>query len=273
MKTQLRPLSTAWAAAMFGAALVCAGAAATAAETDVVRIMEKNASVFKVVGSESTASFVLTNKAGQERLRKTTSSTKLQANGTDNMRVTRFLAPVDVKGTVSLMIENAAADDSLWVYLPALKKVRRLASSNMKDSFVGTDFSNADVIGYKVTEWSYTLLREESVDAEPCYVIQAIPKNATVRSNTGYSKRVQWVRKDNLMTVKSELWDEGGEPLKTTSYHDIQLVDAAQGKWQAMRLEANNLQTGHRTSIRIESFKLSHDVSNDVFTPRYLERE
>lgn len=266
-------LLAAWVAAAIGIAFVYAPAVATAAEADAAAIMEKNATVFKVVGSESAASFVLTNKAGQERLRKTISSTKLQPNGTDNMRVTRFLSPADVKGTVSLMIENAAGDDGLWVFLPALKKVRRLASSNMKDSFVGTDFSNADVIGYKIGEWSYALLREESVDGEPCYVIQASPKSEAVRSNTGYSKRMQWVRKDNFMTVKSELWDEGGEPLKTTSYHDIQLVDATQGKWQAMRLEANNLQTGHRTSIRIESFKVSQHVPDDVFTPRYLERE
>ena len=244
-----------------------------AAEPDLNQIMEKNFMVNKVVDSVSDATFTLINKTGQERVRKTFGTSKLQENGIDNMRMTRFMAPPDVKGTVSLLIEHADKDDDIWIYLPALKKVRRLVSSNKKDSFVGTDFSYADVIGYKVNEWNYTLLKEEVVDGQPCYVIEATPKNETVKRDTGSAKRTMWLRKDNLVTVKAEFLDESGEALKTLAFYDVQQVDAKRGKWQAMRLEANNVQTGHRTVIQFENFKVNQNVKDDFFTKRYMEKE
>ena len=85
-------------------------------------------------------------------------------------------------GALSLMIEHGDRDDDLWVYLPALKKVRRLAASNKKDSFVGTDFSYGDMIGYKIDDWTHRLLREETVDGAQCYVIESIPKTDAGKS-------------------------------------------------------------------------------------------
>lgn len=244
-----------------------------AAETDLTKIMQKNFVVSKVYDSVADATFTLINKTGQERVRKTFGTTKLEENGIDNMRMTRFLSPPDVKGTVSLLIEHAEKDDDIWIYLPALKKVRRLVSNNKKDSFVGTDFSYADVIGYKVGEWNYKLLKEELVEGQPCYVIEALPKSDAIKTSNGYSKRIGWLRKDNLMTVKMDFWDEAGQLLKTSTYNDIQLVDKPRGKWQAMRLEASNVQTGHRTVIKFDNFKANQQVKDEFFTTRYMEKE
>ena len=245
----------------------------SAAELDLTPIMEKNFMVSKVPDSVSDATITLTNKSGQERVRKTFGITKLQPNGIDNMRMTRFMSPPDVRGTVSVLIEHANKDDDIWIYLPALKKVRRLVASNKKDSFIGTDFSNGDVIGYKVNEWNYKLLKEEALDGLACYVIESIPKNEEIKNNTGYSKQITWIRKDNLMSVKSESFNEAGEILKTITFSDVQLVDVKRGKWQAMRLEANNLQTGHRTVIKFENFKVNQQVKDEFFTTRYMEKE
>lgn len=259
------------------AILVALGCAVTAPahgdDGGIVPIMEKNAMVTKVVGSVSDATFTLINSSGQERVRKTFVTSKLQANGVDNMRMTRFTSPPDIKGTVTLMVEHAEGDDDIWIYLPALKKIRRLVASNKKDSFVGTDFAYADVIGFKVPEWNYRMTKEELFENEPCYVIEATPKNATIASNTGYSKRIDWIRKDNLVTVKSEYWDEAGSPLKTLNFHDLQLVDTGRGKWQAMRMEALNRQTGHRTIIRFENFKVDQKIKDAFFSTRYMETE
>lgn len=244
-----------------------------AAEADLIQIMQKNFVVSKVYDSVANATFTLINKTGQERVRKTFGTTKLEENGIDNMRMTRFLSPPDVKGTVSLLIEHAEKDDDIWIYLPALKKVRRLVSNNKKDSFVGTDFSYADVIGYKVGEWNYKLLKEELIEGQPCYVIEFLPKSDAIKTSNGYSKRIGWLRKDNLMAVKMDFWDETGQLLKTSTYTDIQLVDKARGKWQAMRLEANNVQTGHRTVIQFDNFKANQQVKDEFFTTRYMEKE
>lgn len=243
------------------------------AAPDLNSIMQTNADVSRVVGSTTNATFTLISKNGQQRVRKVFGTTRLQANGSDNMRMTRFLAPADVKGTVSLLIEHAQTDDDMWVYLPALKKVRRLVSSNKKDSFVGTDFSYADVIGFRTAEWNYRLLREEPLDGQACYVIEAVPRSAQVQANTGYSRRVNWIRKDNLVTLRSEFWDESGQMLKTETFADVRQVDPARNKWQAMRLEAHNVQTGHRTIIQFEDFRLNEQVREDFFTTRYMEKE
>lgn len=246
---------------------------AQAAEPNLGEIIKKSLMINKVLDSTSDATFTLTNKSGQERTRKTYGVSKLQANGIDNMRMTRFLSPSDVKGTVSLLIEHSAADDDIWIYLPALKKVRRLVSSNKRDSFVGTDFSYGDVIGHKQEEWHYKLLREETVDGELCYVIEAVPKHDTVRINSGYAKRTLWIRKDNAFAIKGEMDDENGQPYKTFHMTELQKVDSARDKWQAMRLESKNLQTGHQTVIKFENFKVNQKVRDDFFTERYMAKE
>ncbi|MBI3625094.1 MAG: outer membrane lipoprotein-sorting protein [Candidatus Rokubacteria bacterium] len=246
---------------------------ASGAEQSAAEIMQTNFVVTKVLDSVSRATLTLINKNGQERVRTVFGTTKLQPNGTDNMRMTRFLSPPDIKGTVTLLIEHSDRDDDIWIYLPALKKVRRLVASNKKDSFVGTDFSYGDVIGHKVEEWQHRLLREELLDGQPCYVIESLPRTDAVKSNSGYSKRQSWIRKDNDVTVKAEFWDLAGQPLKTLTAADVQLVDPARRKWQPMRLEMSHLQTGHRTIIQFENFKANQQIKDDFFTTRYMERE
>jgi len=236
-------------------------------------IMDKNFVVAKYADSTSESTMTLTNKSGQKRVRKTFGTSKLEPNGIDNKRMTRFLEPTDVKGTVSMLIEHTDRDDDIWIYLPSVKKVRRLISSNKKDSFVGTDFSYGDVIGHKVKEWNHTMLKDEEVDGTPCFVIEAIPKDATIKANTGYSKRIVWIQKDNFVTLKSIAYDEAGELLKEARYKHFKEVDPVKKKWQAGILEARNLQTGHSTVITIDNFKVNIGVKDDYFTTRYMEQQ
>jgi hypothetical protein len=263
-------------AAAGGTALVVGlllGAAPAAAQPSAAEIMERNFNVTKVVDSVSEATFTLISKTGQERVRKTAAVTKLQANGVDNMQLIRFLSPPDVRGTAILLIEHSDRDDDIWVYLPALKKVRRLVSSNKRDSFAGTDFSYGDVIGHKVGEWEHRLVGEEPVDGQACYVVESVPRMEAVKVSAGYARRRSWIRKDNFVMAKGEYWDQAGQPLKTIRAGSVQLVDPGRQKWQAMRLEALNSQTGHRTVIQYDTFKANQQVRDDFFTTRYLERE
>ena len=134
---------------------------------DTLAIMEKSLSATKVRNTIADATFTLINKDGEEQVRRTNGYTKLQDNGSDNMRSVRFLSPGDIKGTATLLIEHATGDDDMWIYLPALKKVRRLVASNKKDSFVGTEFSYGDVIGHRTSDWTHRILREETVAGAP----------------------------------------------------------------------------------------------------------
>ena len=270
----VKSLSAAPAAiAILGFALFLAGVPQSAYALTPVEIMDKNFVVNKYQDSTSNTTMTLTNKTGKQRVRKTFSTTKLQGNGLDNMRMTRFLEPTDVKGTVSLLVEHSDKDDDIWIYLPSVKKVRRLVSSNKKDSFVGTDFSYGDVIGHKVKEWEHKQVKEEDVDGKPCYVIESTPKDATIKSNTGYSKRISWIEKDNFVSVKSVIYDEAGELLKEMKFTHYLEVDPVRHKWQAGELEAHNVQSEHTTVIHIDEFKVNVGVKEDYFTSRYMEQQ
>jgi predicted RND superfamily exporter protein/outer membrane lipoprotein-sorting protein len=238
-------------------------------------IATRNFAVAKVADSVTEATFRLVSPNGQERVRKTQGRSKLKAGTLDNRSLVRFLSPADVRGTVTLTIENSepGRDDDIWIYLPALKKVRRLVSSNKKDSFVGTDFSYGDVIGYRVADWTHRIVREEKQDGFDCWVIESTPKTAQVREDSGYSKRVGWIRKDNFAAVRAESFDMSGTLAKVILLRDHRNVDPKNGKWVAMKLEAQNVLENRRTLIEFERYEVNQGVPEDTFTARALERE
>lgn len=246
---------------------------ARAEDLDASEIMRRNFTVGKVSDSRAEVTMTLVSESGARRERSTQSLSKLLPNGVDQKRLVRFLTPADVKGTSTLLIEHSEGDDDIWIYLPALRKVRRLVASNKKDSFVGTDFSYGDVIGHKVEDWTHTLVGSEQVDGVDTYVVESVPRTDAVRENSGYGKRRSWIRRDNFVAVKGLYWDPAGAPLKELSTADIREIDAAHGKWQAFRLTMRNRQTGHTTEIVWTKLEVGVGLDDDVFTERYLEKE
>lgn len=236
-------------------------------------IMSKNFLVTKVTDSESQSTWILTNKSGKERVRQTFGTTKLKKNGIDNMRMTRFLEPTDVRGMVSLLIEQSEKDDDIWLYLPSLKKVRRLVSSNKRDSFVGTDFSYGDVIGHKVEDWSHNITGQEEVDGFMCHIIESTPVDKTVARNSGYSKRITWVQKDTYVMRKAEMFNLSGSLYKQMSFSGIELVEPSKNRWTARELRARNVISGHSTYIKVDKLDVNVGVKNSYFTTRYMESE
>lgn len=235
--------------------------------------MRRNFFVGRVTDSHAQATLTLINEAGRQRVRRLFSVTKLQEDGIHQMRVARFLFPPDVKGTATLMIEHADRDDDMWVYLPALGNVRRLVSKNKRDSYVGTDFSYGDIIGHKVEDYTHRLTGSETIEGADCFVVESTPVSDKVRRESGYGKQVWWIRKDNFVAPRVEGYDLQGKLFKRLTATDIRLVDPALGRWQPMRLEMTNLQTGHRTALAYEDFRANVGVEKAFFTTRYLEKE
>ena len=234
-------------------------------------IMTNSFLASKVADSTTDVTFRLRTAAGQERIRLTSGPSKLISGTTDNRRLITFDAPADVKGTKTLLIEHSNAEDDIWIYLPAMKKVRRLVASNKRDSFVGTDFSYGDVIGHKVTDWSHKLIKEEKADGKDCYVIESLPKNHGVEEISGYSKRISWVDKESWVAVRVDIYDTNRELLKKITSEDIREVDPLNHKWQAMKQTSANVQTGHSTILEFKNFKANVGVGDNVFTTRSLE--
>jgi uncharacterized protein len=243
-----------------------------AKELSADEIMEKSYQANRVDGSVSEATFRLLNADGHERIRKTFGATKLAADGIRNRRVIRFLSPSDVRNTTTLLVETAD-DDEVSVYLPVLKKVRRLARNNKKGSFVGTDLSYGDMIGHKPGDWSHRLVQQERLGTVNTYLVESLPKTKSIMEDSGYGKRLSWIAADSFALLKAEFLDSALAPLKTAVYADIKLVDAKTSKYQAMRIEVKNAQTGHRTFISFDRFDADSAVGEEYFSTRYLEKE
>ena len=262
--------------ALLGAPILIALApvgASAAPELSARDIMEKNFFVSKIKSLKSDATMVLINDKGQKRERKNSTLLKLQPNGVDSKLLVKFSTPTDIKGTGFLQIEHIEGDDDLWIYLPALKKSRRLVANNKKDSFVGSDFSYGDISLPKVDLYRHTLLRSEAVDQYDCYVVESIPANDTVKSNSGYSKKITWVRKDTLLEAKVEYYDIAGRLLKTQLTTKHQLVEPDLQRWFALYREMTNHQTGHKTIISFDKIESGVRAPDELFTTRYVERE
>ena len=249
------------------------GGAGAAPDLSARDIMEKNFFAGKVKTLKSETTMLLINDKGQTRERKSTTLSKLQSNGVDSRLLVKFETPADIKGTGFLQVEHSETDDDLWIYLPALKKSRRLVANNKKDSFVGSDFSYGDVLLPKVDLYRHTLLRSEAVDGHDGYVIESVPKDDVVKRDSGYSKKITWVRKDNFLEAKVEYYDITGRLLKTQTASDHKLVEPATRRWIALKREMINHQTGHKTVINFGHVQAGIAVADDLFTTRYIERE
>lgn len=244
-----------------------------AAELSGREIMQKNFQAAKVPHLTNESTMTLTNEKGQQRVRKMRSVSVLQPNGIDTTLLIRFLFPGDVQGTGYLQIQHSEADDDMWIYLPALKKVRRLVANNKKDSFVGSDFSYGDILLPVVDTYRHRVLKSDVLDGEDCYVIESIPANEDIQKDYGYSKWIAWIRKNNFMEKKAEYYDGSGRLLKTQHIPAVKEVDTKAHKWWALKREVVNHQTGHRTELMFDALDADKPVSEDFFTTRYLERE
>jgi uncharacterized protein len=252
--------------------LALGGTASAATQLTAKEIAERSYAVSKVADSTSDSTFKLINGSGQTRVRQTKGSTKLIPGTTDNQRLVTFESPADVKGTKTLLIEHSKSDDDIWIYLPAMKKVRRLVSSNKKDSFVGTDFSYGDVIGHKVEDWNHKLLGEDTVDGRKAYKMESTPIRPEVADSSGYSKRISWIDQESFVAIKGEWFDLNGSLLKKFYARKLEKVDAKNNKWQPMEIGTENVQTDHKTIIEFTNYKANVGIKDSLFTARSLER-
>jgi outer membrane lipoprotein-sorting protein len=177
-----------------------------------------------------------------------------------------FQQPAGVKGTRFLTMEKTAGDNDQWIYLPSLKKVRRIASSEGGSSFMGTDMSYADmsITSRDVDEDTHTLLREERLEGAECYVIQSVPKDVDYQ----YAKVISWIDKATRVNYKSEAYDKRGALVKTlvsSNFRDVQ------GFLTPQQLKVTTVAAGTSTTVFTDIIKYNDNIPDSVFTTRFLE--
>ena len=217
-------------------------------------------------------SMTLIDQNGRERNRSLETFTK--DRGQDILNLVFFAAPANVRDTGFLTYDYGTPerDDDQWLYLPELHKTKRIASASKSQSFMGTDFSYADMTKRVPEEWKYRLLGEREVRGKMAWLIEAIPASRQVERRYGYAKSVLFVRQDIDMVVRAAHWLTEGGKLK---YLDIKKLERIDGVWIGTELDmrtVRNKETLHRTILRYDNVRYDQDLKEDLFSLRRLEK-
>jgi hypothetical protein len=215
---------------------------------------------------------VLIDSKNNRRVRELKSFRK--DKGEDTLSILFFVSPADVKGTGFLTYdyEESGKDDDQWLFLPALRKSKRIAASDKSGSFMGSDFNYSDMTDPDLEEYDYTLVKEEEVGGHPTWQIQALPRGDAVKDKTGYEKSLLWVRKDNLVVVRAANWVYKSPRLKFMQVNKLEQID---GIWTATELQMVTREgnaTVHATILQFNGVRFGQSLTEELFTVRQLEK-
>lgn len=235
-------------------------------------IAERSFNAGKLAGSEAISILTIVNKNGHERVRKIAMVTKLCDNGRTEKKLFRFLEPADLKGTGFLTYDYEDKDDDMWIFMPALRKTRRIVSSEKAKSFMGSEFSYADMAPPVLSDFKFAVTGEEEVDGTLCWKVEMVPKSKDVADENGFSRRVTLVAKKDFVSRRAVYYDRNGRLEKELTVKDIREVDPENHKFRPMYMEMENKSNGRRSVIKIDKLVFNAGVKDDYFTVRYLER-
>ncbi len=208
---------------------------------------------------------VLRDKQGRESVRQMRFKV-LEVQGDGDKCLFVFDQPRDVLGTALLTHAHVRTPDDQWLYLPALKRVKRISASRRTGSFMGSEFSYEDMSSPEVEEYSYKYLRDEPCGNLTCTVTEQIP----LEDKSGYSRKIVWQDTGELRTWKMELYDRKGSHLKTLTFSSYrQYLDKY---WRADEQTMENHLTGASTVLKWTDFQFRNDLDASEFSQTALRR-
>ena len=219
--------------------------------------------------TQVTMEMTLVDSRGRERHRSLT----LQSRTDEGLRkqLIRFLEPGDVEGTAFLTVEKAEGGDDAWLYLPALRRVRRIAGTDKRDRFVGTHFTYEDLDREDLERHAYELVGEEVLDGVATWVVRAEPSDPALREESGYGRRELWISQEHHVLVQAKLYDREGAYVRRLRAEDVRPVPQTD-RWRAYRITMEDVREGGRTILRMTQYSIDRGVPEDLFTERYLRR-
>ena len=209
---------------------------------------------------------VLRNAAGRES-RRTLKITTLEVTdeSVGDKSLVVFDNPNDIKGTALLSHANILDPDDQWLFLPALKRVKRISSANKSGPFVGSEFAFEDFTALELNKYDYNYLREEELEGQQTDVVERTPRY----ENSGYTRQVSWVDQDVYQVRKVEFYDRRGDLLKTLVLNDYREYD---GVWRSQRMEMVNHQTGKSTDFIYGDYTFDVGLEDGDFVKGRLAR-
>ena len=208
---------------------------------------------------------ILKNKQGQESIREIRSKT-LEVDGDGDKSLTIFDRPRDIKGTALLSFTHKEGTDDQWLYLPALKRVKRIASDNKSGPFMGSEFAYEDITSQEVEKYTYKFLKDDTLDGMDVFVFERYP----VDRKSGYTRQIIWMDKENYKERKIEYYDRKNALLKTLVFADYNLY--RDKFYRAHDMHMVNHQTGKSTRLLQSNYNFDVELSDRDFDKNSLKR-
>lgn len=208
---------------------------------------------------------ILRNKQGQES-RRQIRGRALEVEGDGDKSMSIFDTPADVKGTAFLSFTHVNKPDDQWLYLPALKRVKRIASKNKSGPFMGSEFAFEDMSSQEVDKYTYKWLRDEKLDGVDVYVIERVP----VDKNSGYTRQIVWGDKKIYQPLKVEFYDRKNSLLKTLTLMGYKQY--LNKYWRVDRMKMVNHQNGKSTVLNFSDYKFNNGYTDRDFDRNSLKR-
>jgi len=177
-----------------------------------------------------------------------------------------FLSPSNIKGTSIMTWQKKVGDDVQWLYEPANKKVQRLSSGSKSNYFMGTDFIYEDLQSEELEDYNYKVLKQDKVDGDKCYVVEAKPKS---KRNTSYGKRVLWIHASKFYTVKTDFYNLRGKLIKTQVSRNFKKVSGKKYRPEENIMINHDKKT--KTLVRVDKRVLNKGISTDFFSERKMQ--
>ena len=240
-------------------------AAQTPAERGLAIAQESDRRDLGLTDSQADLEMTLKNRQGEESVRDLRVKV-LEVQGDGDKSLTIFDEPRDVKGTALLTFAHGADPDDQWLYLPALKRVKRIASKNKSGPFMGSEFAFEDIGSQEVEKYTYKYLRDEAVEGKQAFLIERYP----VDENSGYTRQEVWMDQAEYIPLKIVFYDRKNELLKTLVFSDYQQY---LGKhWRAGKMHMENHQTGKSTLLEWKNYRFRTGVDAGDFNQNALKR-
>lgn len=216
---------------------------------------------------DSTAQMVmeLKNKQGQTSTREVRAKT-LEVIGDGDKSISIFDTPADIKGTASLNYSHALKPDEQWLYLPALKRVKRISSKNKSGPFMGSEFAYEDISSQEIAKYTYKYIKDEALNGIDCFVVERYP----AYKHSGYTRQVAWINKQEYRPEKIDFYDRKNTLLKTLNYTGYQQY--LNKFWRADDMHMVNHQTGKSTTLTWSNYQFKTGLTDKNFSRNSLKR-
>jgi outer membrane lipoprotein-sorting protein len=212
---------------------------------------------------KSEMSMQIFDRNGGKRERRIISYAKRYPDG-ERKTLLVFDYPADVRGSAFLVWDPSGKDDMQWLYLPALEKIRQIAPGDKGGSFMGSDFSYYDMGGKSVDDFNYKLLKEETIEGFACYVLDCLPKRPIP-----YGRITTWIRKDNYLPVRSDIYDRNGEFMKQGLSGAVQVIKNIS---TPTHIVMKRVKESSYTVMDLRNITYDSGLADSIFTQRYMQR-